>query len=112
MKKIEIKNVQNGYILTVKDDDGKEKKYMYMNALALACGIIVRVHYGMIDEMTVERMMKVVFQHEEIQQMFATAQMKHVAREKELRSERDRYRKQRDEVKKEFDKFKKKYCKK
>lgn len=107
MKKVEIKNVENGYILTVKDDDGKEKKYMYMNALALACGIIVRVHYGMIDEMTVGRMMKVVFQHEEIQQMFATAQMKHIAREKELRSERDRYRKERDQLAKELKKLKK-----
>lgn len=112
MKKLEIKNVQNGYILTVKDDDCKERKYIYMNALALACGIIVRVHYGMIDEISVERMMKIVFEHEEMQKMFATDQMKHVAREKELRSEMDRYRKERDEVKKEFDKFKKKYCKK
>lgn len=112
MKKLDIKNVANGYVLTVTDEEGKERKYIYRNALDLACGIIVRAHYGMIDEIYLESMKKIVFEHEEMQKMFVTAQMKHVAREKELRSERDRYRKERDEVKKEFDKFKKKYCKK
>lgn len=112
LKKLTIENKPNGYVLGVTDEVGKEKKYIYHNALDLACGIIVRVHYGMIDEIYLDQMKKIVFEHEEMQKMFATAQMKHVAREKELRAERDRYKEERDAVKKEYSKYKKKHEKK